>query len=106
MWEPPPSSEPERRTLRTTADTSKPAVPDPASFTGLLRRIPGLLIRQALFRLPAIALTVVPAWMVHTYLVVFKNEGFNGVQHWAAAYCNVTGNGTTAFLSFGLGSAM
>jgi hypothetical protein len=78
----------------------------PQTTEKLWQRIPGLLLRQALYRIPAIALTILPAWLLHTYVVVFKNEGFSGIQHWAAAYCNVTGNATTAFLAFGTGSAL
>ncbi len=73
---------------------------------GFLKRLPGLLLRQCFFRLPALVVTVLPAWLLHTYLLVFKNEGFNGFAHWTSRYCNVEGNATTAFLCFGLGSAM
>lgn len=64
----------------------------------------GGLGRQLLRRLPLMLLSFLPAWVVHTYLLVVKNEGYRGFDHWSAPYLNVEGNGLTAGLAFGLSS--
>lgn len=65
----------------------------------------GSLFRYALFRAIPIGGTAVGAWLLHTYLLVFKNDGFNpdtAISNWI----NVTGNWTSAFAIWGVASAL
>lgn len=66
------------------------------------RQLPARMLR----RIPLMLLTVPLAWVLHTYWMVVKNEGFQGMGHWTAPFLNVNGNAAAAFLSFGLGSAV
>ena len=61
--------------------------------------------RQAGRRILPMLFTMLPAWVLHTYLLVVKNEGYSGFQHWSSPYINVQGNGLGSTLAFGLGSA-
>ena len=71
-----------------------------------LRQLPGWILSRWLYRLPAMLLTFPVAWLLHTYWLVVKNEGWQGFGHPMSVYWNVEGNGPRSFLAFGLSSAL
>jgi len=78
------------------------AAPVPTEQPALLGKS---LWRRAAGRILPMLLTMLPAWVLHTYLLVVKNEGYSGLQHWSSPYLNVQGNALASTLCFGLGSA-
>ena len=73
----------------------------------LLKAIPGRIFAQILWRLPAVLLTFLFSWVLHTYWLVVSNEGFNGSDHWTSPYINIPRNGVlTSLIAFGLTSGL
>lgn len=71
-----------------------------------LSQLPGWIASRWLSRIPAMLLTLPVAWLLHTYWLVVKNEGWQGYGHPMSVYWNVMGNGSRSFMAFGLGSAL
>ncbi len=71
----------------------------------ILKDGPRLLVRHLLARLPLAILTFVPAWLVHTYLLVVKNEGFTPDTP-LSSFINTSGNAASSVVIWGLTSAM
>lgn len=81
----------------------------PPSLSSLLSQIPGRVLRQALARIPAMLLTFLSTWLLHTYLLVVVNEGFHldGDPNWSALLLNLPQNGMwTSPLAVGMTSAL
>lgn len=76
-----------------------------AGARGAVRATPGMLIGYIAARIIPIGITVVGAWLAHTYLLVFKNDGFNPDTE-ISKWINVTGNSTSALAIWGIGSAV
>lgn len=61
-----------------------------ATTRSVLSQLPGMLLRQFLFRIPVITLTGLSVWALHTILLVWKNQGFNFQEPWGP-YLNAIG---------------
>ncbi|MCX7842294.1 MAG: hypothetical protein N2489_04385 [Clostridia bacterium] len=63
----------------------------PESFLELLKyilkKVPGVIMK----RLPSMILTALVGLAIHTYMMVFINEGFNLSNNWVSAFLNTRG---------------
>ncbi len=73
--------------------------------TDALKMLPGMLLRYLLPRLPVMGFIFIVTWLIHTFLVVYANEGF-APDTWLSPFLNVSGNAISSFLLYGFSSAL
>lgn len=100
-WEP---SNPPKTAPAPQPATAPASLPNPLA-QGLVAQLGTTMLRQFLFRLPIVLLTLFSTWAAHTYFLVVSNEGFNPSTT-IGQWLNVSGNYSSALAIWGMVSAL